>query len=559
MNTNSEKYINDGVLSGAPFGEPERQLYFISQLSHYFEESSSRTDLGLQHGPSASVVTFGCQMNARDSEKLTGILQEIGFSMTEDELHADFVIFNTCTVRENANEHLYGRLGRLKGSKKEDPDRIIAVCGCMMQESDEVEKLRIKYPYIDLVFGTHNLYKFPELLFLLLRKRAGFADSLKGSSAGNDVLVDSSKDAERYEKLLRYGSGPSVTVEVKASSSGKRSSNEKDLEKLRRRPLISVWKDSSDIVEDLPQQRKYPFKQGVNIMFGCNNFCSYCIVPFVRGREKSRAPQEILEEIRRAGDDGVKEIMLLGQNVNSYKGESESGILSFPELLSRADRLASESGIERIRFMTSHPKDLSDELIDVMASSQHVCHQFHLPLQSGSTPVLKRMNRRYDKERFLDRAERLKAAMPDISISTDIIVGFPGETEEDFLETLDVVRRVRFDAAFTFIYSKREGTPAASYKDQVDPAKVKDRFDRLLQLQNRIAAENLDKLLGSAGLVLFEEVSEYDPLMISGKLENGTTVHVPAELSMQPKLIGTIRKVLLNEAHGFYYTGSLIG
>ena len=530
--------LTDEILAAAPVTEPERQHYFIGKLRDYIQmqagagsDSSEHMQAGAHRSLTAAVVTFGCQMNARDSEKLEGILSEIGYTITQDEQAADLVAFNTCTVRENANEHLYGRLGRLKQSKKANPDKIISVCGCMMQEADEIEKLKVKYPYVDIIFGTHNLYTFPELLFMLFRKRQHAADEIY--TAGKEVLRTSSDDRERMEKLLRYGSGPS---------------NLKDIEKLSRRPVISVWKDCGDIVEKLPSRRKYSFKQGINIMFGCNNFCSYCIVPYVRGREKSRKPEEILEEIRMAAADGVKEIMLLGQNVNSYAGG-----LNFAGLLKQVDELCDGIGIERIRFMTSHPKDLSDELIETMANARHVCRQFHLPLQSGSSRILQRMNRHYDKARFLDRAARLKAAMPDISLSTDIIVGFPGETEEDFLETLDVLKEVRFDSAYTFIYSKREGTPAASYEDQVPEDVVKDRFDRLLEVQNRIVDENLDRLTGACLPVLFEEISEYDKDLITGKLENGITVHVPAD----PSVIGTIRKVRLTENHRFYYTGEL--
>ena len=519
-----DELITDEVLSLAPDEEPARQQYFIRELRRLMAEHKD--------SPKACVVTFGCQMNARDSEKLEGILSDIGFEITADEQQADFVAFNTCTVRENANEHLYGRLGRLKNAKKLNPDMIISVCGCMMQETDEIDKLKVKYPYVDIIFGTHNLYTFPELMFSLMRKRSGHFDS--EFSHGHEVLKDSSEDAARLEKLLRYGESKS---------------NLKDMEKLYRKPVVSVWKDSSDIVEQLPSKRKYPFKQGINIMFGCNNFCSYCIVPYVRGREKSRAPEEIYDEIKRAAADGVKEIMLLGQNVNSYKGG-----IGFAELLKNIDRLCDDSGIERIRFMTSHPKDLSDELIEVMAEGRHICRQFHLPLQSGSSSILKRMNRHYDKERYLDRAFKLKEAMPDISLSTDIIVGFPGETEEDFLETLDVIRQVRFDAAYTFIYSKREGTPAAAYEDQIDEITVKDRFDRLLKLQNSIVDENLNKMLGMRTKALFEEVSEYDDKLITGKLENGITVHVPGG----SELIGTIRDVELEENHRFYFTGSIL-
>ena len=550
--------LTDEKVSAAPVNEPERQQYFIELLRKFtaelgrtnvpagdeksgevsYNESAADkaqgtdiTDMHNDAGVKACVVTFGCQMNARDSEKLEGILSDIGFEITDDEQQADFVAFNTCTVRENANEHLYGRLGRLKNAKKANPDMIISVCGCMMQESDEVDKLKVKYPYVDIIFGTHNLYTFPELLVSLLRKRSGRFD--EELSHGHEVLKDSSEDAVRLEKLLRYG-------ETK--------SNIKDMEKLYRKPVVSVWKDSQDIVEQLPSKRKYSFKQGINIMYGCNNFCSYCIVPYVRGREKSRSPEEIYDEINRVAADGVKEIMLLGQNVNSYKGG-----IGFAELLKNIDALCDKNGIERIRFMTSHPKDLSDELIEVMAEGKHICRQFHLPLQSGSTPILKRMNRHYDKERYLDRAFKLKEAMPDISLSTDIIVGFPGETEEDFLETLDVIKQVRFDAAYTFIYSKREGTPAAAYTDQIDEATVKDRFDRLLKVQNAIVDENLDKMLGTKAKVLFEEVSEYDGKLITGKLENGITVHVPGGT----ELIGSIREAELTENHRFYFTGRL--
>ncbi|MDO4961302.1 MAG: tRNA (N6-isopentenyl adenosine(37)-C2)-methylthiotransferase MiaB [Eubacteriales bacterium] len=548
------KFLSDEIYMAAPLTEPERQHYFIARLKDYFSANADGAKAAEPAGgtgcakaavpaggaaPKAAVVTFGCQMNARDSEKLEGILSEIGFEMTDDEAGADFVAFNTCTVRENANEHLYGRLGRLKQSKKADPDKIVSVCGCMMQETDEIEKLKVKYPYVDIIFGTHNLFTFPELLFTMLRKRGGSIDEVY--THGKTVLKSSADDAARLEKLLRYGSGKS---------------NMKDIEKLCRKPVISVWKDSSDIVEKLPSKRKYSFKQGINIMFGCDNFCSYCIVPYVRGREKSRAPEEIYDEIRKCAAEGVKEIMLLGQNVNSYKGISAGAdaTMSFAELLKNIDDMCDEIGIERVRFMTSHPKDLSDELIEVMAASKHVCHQFHLPMQSGSDPILKRMNRHYDKERFLDRAAKLKAAMPDISISTDIIVGFPGETEEDFRETLDVVKKVRFDSAFTFIYSKREGTPAAGFEDQVSEEEVKDRFDRLLEVQNRIVDENLDRMLGGTYRVLFEEVSEYDPKLITGKLENSITVHVPGDVS----LIGSIREVRLTENHRFYFTGELV-
>ena len=473
------------------------------------------------------IITFGCQMNARDSEKIAGILEQYGYSEGTDEQKADIVFFNTCTIRENANEHLYGRLGRLKQAKKANPDMVIGICGCMMQEADEVEKIRRKYPYVDLILGTHNFYTLPELINSVFRKREG--DFRKLASTRNEVLLSSDSDVDKAEKLLLCP----------------RKKNETEYEKLKRRPVVSVWKDTPDIVEDLPSKRKYSFKQGINISYGCNNFCSYCIVPYVRGREKSRRPEDIYQEIRNSAAEGVKEIMLLGQNVNSYQA------LPFPVLLENIDRLCDNIGIERIRFMTSHPKDLTQELAEAIAEGKHICHQFHLPLQSGSSRILQRMNRRYDKAAFLSKAAMLKNLVPDISLSTDIIVGFPGETEEDFLETLDVVKTVRFDAAFTFIYSKREGTPAASYPDQVPEEVIKDRFARLLEVQNRIVSENLDKLTGTTTPVLLEEVSSFDDSMVTGRTDGNLVVHVPGDKN----LIGRILPVRLTVNHGFYYTG----
>ena len=373
----------------APTTEPERQYYFIKKVQEYVKAQSEKLGRPL----TANITTFGCQMNARDSEKLSGILREAGYVETENE-DADFVIYNTCTVRENANLRVYGRLGVLHGYKKKNPNMKIALCGCMMQEATVVEKLQKSYRFVDLIFGTHNIFKFAELLAMTL---------------------------------------------------------ESD------RMIIDIWKDTDQIVEDLPNERKYAFKSGVNIMFGCNNFCSYCIVPYVRGRERSREAKDIVREIEALVKDGVVEVMLLGQNVNSY-GKNLEQPMTFAELLREIEQI---DGLERIRFMTSHPKDLSDDLIEVMANSKKICPHLHLPLQSGSSRILKAMNRRYDKEKYLALAKKIRERMPDIALTTDIIVGFPGETEEDFQETLDVVRQVRYDSAFTFIYSKRTGTPAA--------------------------------------------------------------------------------------------------
>ena len=439
----------------------------------------------LGHVPTAFVQTFGCQMNARDSEKLAGILREAGFAEGADET-ADVVVINTCTVRENANERLYGHLGHLNSMKREHPGKLIVLCGCMMQEPDEVERIRRTYSFVDVVFGTHNLYRFPELL---ARRLGG-------------------------EKRV-----------------------------------FEVWDAPREMVEELPKKREVPYKSGVNISFGCDNFCTYCIVPYVRGRERSRRPEDILEEVRRLAADGVIEIMLLGQNVNSYgKGLEEP--VTFAQLL---EQVAAVPGIERVRFMTSHPKDLSDELIAAMARQPKVCRHLHLPMQSGSSRILKAMNRRYTKESYLALTERIRAAIPDIHLTTDIIVGFPGETEEDFEETLDVVRRVRFDSAFTFIYSPRTGTPAASMPDQVPPEVVKDRFARLLSLVQSIGGEESLRELGQTMPALVEEADETHPGRVTGRLGTNVMVHFDGD----PSLIGRIVNVKLEEKRGFYYLGTM--
>lgn len=468
------------INSAPPAEEPARQYYFMAKCREWvndFERKNGRF-------PRACVVNFGCQMNARDSEKLAGILRQTGYEEEADEKKADFVIFNTCTVRENANQRLYGRLGQLGRAKKQNPDMKIALCGCMMQEPEAVEKLKKSYSFVDLIFGTHNLYKFAELLYLSL-------------------------------------------------DSG--------------RMVIDIWKDTDKIVEEIPSQRKYSFKSGVNIMFGCNNFCSYCIVPYVRGRERSRKPEDILREIEGLAAEGVVEVMLLGQNVNSY-GKTLKHPMSFAELLKEIEKI---DGIHRIRFMTSHPKDLSEELIRVMGQSKKICRHLHLPLQSGSTRILEKMNRRYTKEQYLKLTEDIRRAVPDISLTTDIIVGFPGETEADFLETLDVVRKVRYDAAFTFQYSKRTGTPAAVMEEQVSPEVVKERFERLLKEVQAISTEVCKVHTGSIQEVLVESVNEQDASLVTGRMSNNLLVHFPGRAS----LVGTLVPVLLKECRGFYYMG----
>ncbi len=477
---NPINYNEINIHTEAPEMEPERQYYYIAKARAQVAKIAKERGKELTF----CVTTFGCQMNARDSEKLVGILEEIGYKEVKEET-ADFVIYNTCTVRENANQKVYGRLGRLGSYKKKNPSMMIALCGCMMQEPEVVEKLKTSYRFVDLIFGTHNIYKFAE-------------------------LVSTSLDSKRM--------------------------------------VIDIWKDTDKIVENLPSERKFDFKSGVNITFGCNNFCSYCIVPYVRGRERSRNAEDIVAEIKELVADGVVEVMLLGQNVNSY-GKTLEHPITFAQLLQMIEEQV--EGLKRLRFMTPHPKDLSDELIEVMKNSKKICRHMHLPLQSGSTEILKKMNRVYTKEQYLEVANKIKTAMPDVSLTTDIIVGFPGETEEDFLETLDVVEKVRYDSAFTFIYSKRTGTPAATMENQVDEAVVKNRFNRLLETVQRISADVVSVHEGTTQEVLVESVDDHDPSLMTGRLSNNILVHFPGT----SELIGKVVMVELMECKGFYYMG----
>ncbi len=456
---------------------------YIEQARKYVQTESEKLGRPL----TASVITFGCQMNARDSEKLAGVLEAAGYEIHEDDEAADFLIYNTCTVRDNANQRVYGHLGVANGNKRRNSHMKVALCGCMMQEESVIEKLKTSYRFVDLIFGTHNLYKFPEY-------------------------------------LTRVFENPGEM-------------------------LIDIWKDTDQIVETLPVERKYRFKSGINIMFGCNNFCSYCIVPYVRGREKSREPKDILREIERLVADGVVEIMLLGQNVNSY-GKNLSEPITFAQLL---EQVCEIEGLQRVRFMTSHPKDLSDELIKVMKRNPKVCRHLHLPLQSGSTRILTAMNRRYTKESYLALAQKIRKELPDMAITTDIIVGFPGETAADVEETIDVVKQVEFDNAFTFIYSKRTGTPAASMENQVPEEEVKRNFDRLLQVVQETARKRVSRYQGQVMDALVEEINEHDPHLVNGRLSNNTIVHFPGSA----ELIGQIVPVYLKECRGFYYMGEM--
>ena len=433
----------------------------------------------------ACVVTFGCQMNERDSEKLKGILKAAGYELTESE-KADVVLYNTCTVRENADTRVFGRLGYLNTIKKKNKEMIIGLCGCMGQEPHIVEKLKESYKFVDLIFGTFNVYKLAELLY------------------------------------ARITSGNSI---------------------------IDVWEESKEFVELLPTERKYSFKSGVNIMYGCDNFCTYCIVPYVRGREKSRPVEDIVDEIKRLTETGVVEVCLLGQNVNSY-GKGLDGNVTFASLLREIEKI---DGLQRIRFMTPHPKDLSDEVIEVMTNSKKICRHIHLPAQSGSSNILKKMNRNYTREDYLALVDKIKTAMPNISITTDLIVGFPGETEEDFEDTLSLVKEVGYSSAFTFQYSKRTGTPAATFEDQVPEEVMTERFNRLLETVKESSGCN-DDLAGKTMDVLVEGKNEKLEGYLSGRLSNNMLVHFKGD----EDLIGKIIDVHIDESRGFYYFGTIV-
>ena len=452
----------------------------------YIEKCKELVGTRYDHQPAFFIQNAGCQMNSLQTETVAGIVKKMGYEEVSREENADVVIYNTCTVRENANLKIYGHLGHLKSIKKQKKEMKIVLFGCMMQEPEVIEKIHKDYSFVDLVFGTHNFHKFPELF---------------------------------YRSLNTEGQ------------------------------IIDVWKESDEIVEGMPADRKYSFKTGVNIMFGCNNFCSYCIVPYVRGREKSREPEAILQEIRELVADGVTEVMLLGQNVNSY-GKTLENPITFAQLLQQVEEI---EGLKRIRFMTSHPKDLSDELIETMAKSKKVCHHLHLPMQSGSSRILKIMNRRYDKEKYLELVQKIRTAIPDISLTTDIIVGFPGETEEDFRDTLDVVDKCDFDTAFTFIYSKRSGTPAAKMENQIPEDVVKDRFDRLLSLVQEKGRQASSRFQGTVQEILVEEESK-EKGIYTGRTEYNLLVHFPGCRD----LLGKYVKVRLDTCKGFYYFGTLV-
>ena len=467
-----------------------QQYKYIETVKQYNQTIVTRTGNPVKY----NIETFGCQMNENDSERLSGMLSEMGYSEHFKRGGSDLVIFNTCCVRENAEQKVYGHLGALKKLKAENPDLIIALCGCMMQQPEVVEHIRKTYRHVDIIFGTHNLYKFPELL--------------------------------------------NTVMETKET-------------------VVDVWESAGSIAENMPISRKDNLKAWVTVMYGCNNYCSYCIVPYVRGRERSRDVEDIKREVEELAQEGCKEITLLGQNVNSY-GKDLEGEFSFAGLLRELNGV---DGIERIRFMTSHPKDLSEELIYAIRDCAKVCSHLHLPVQAGSTRILDSMNRKYSKEQYLKLLDRVKENIPGIALTTDIIVGFPGETEADFAETLDVIARAKFDMAYTFLYSKRTGTPAAKNPDQVPEEVKKERFDRLLALQNSISREINDGLLGKEVEVLVEGLSKSsqttgnsDAVTFTGRTRENKIVNFKGK----PDLVGKLVKVRIDTVQTWSLMGSLV-
>ena len=430
------------------------------------------------------ITTFGCQMNEHDSEVIDGLLTERGFSSVKERKDASIVIINTCSVRDNADKRFFGTLGQLKKRKESDPSFIVCVCGCMMQQQRVVDTIKAKYPWVDVIFGTNSIHHIPELI---------------------------EKVASEKEKV------------------------------------VDIIENTEEIVEGLPAKRLFDHKALVNIMFGCNNFCTYCIVPYTRGREKSRAPEAIVTEVKGLVADGVKEIMLLGQNVNSYDGNGTS----FAELLKMLNDV---DGLERIRFMTSNPKDLSDELIEAFTVCDKLCKNLHLPIQSGSNRVLKRMNRKYTREDYLKLIEKLRKTVPDITLSTDIIVGFPGESNEDFEETLSIVKEVEYDSAFTFIYSIRKGTPAEKFEDQIEESEKHRRFDLLVNAVNEISEKKNKAYQDRVEKVLVDGVSKNDKSTLTGRTDGFKLVNFAGKKEM----IGSIVDVKITDAKTFSLFGEVV-
>lgn len=468
------------TVASAQIAEQREYMLKIKEQNIRFAAQNGRA-------PLAMTRTYGCQQNENDTERIRGVLKECGYEFTDNAEEADVVIYNTCAVRENAEQKVFGGLGILKHLKESRPDMITGVCGCMVQQEHIAEKIKKTYTNVDLIFGTHALYRLPKLLY----------------EAKNSVkTVVDTEDCDGY------------------------------------------------IVEDMPVLRSSANKAWVSIMYGCNNFCSYCIVPYVRGRERSRRPEDILKEIEELTDSGITEVCLLGQNVNSY-GKDLDEEIDFSDLLRMVNNVP---GVKRIRFMTSHPKDFGEKLINTMAECRNVCHQLHLPFQAGSDRVLSDMNRKYTKAEYLKKIEQIKEKIPDISLSTDVIVGFPTETNEDFAQTLEVLKEARFDSVFSFIYSKREGTPAAKLDFVLTDEQIHENFNKLLEVQNEISKQKNDEYVGKTELVLVEGESKNDPDMLSGRLNSSKIVNFKGDKSLKGKYVN----VKITEAHTWSLNGEIV-
>ena len=434
----------------------------------------------------ALTETYGCQQNENDTERIRGMLKEAGFGFTEDPDDADVIIYNTCAVRENAEQKVFGRLGILKHMKERRPGVVIGLCGCMVQQPHITERIRKIHPQVNLIFGTHELYRMPELLYTAMHQK---------------------------------------------------------------KAVVSIEQSDGAIAEDIPVLHAEEQKAWVSVMYGCNNFCTYCIVPYVRGRERSREPEAVIDEVKRLVGKGCTEISLLGQNVNSY-GKDLDREIDFADLMKMVNDIP---GVKRIRFMTSHPKDLSDKLIYAIRDCDKVCKQLHLPFQAGSDRVLKEMNRRYTKEQYLEKIEKVKREIPEISLSTDVIVGFPTETAEDFKETLDVIKKVEFDNIFSFIYSRREGTPAAKLDFVLSDEEIHKNFDELLRVQNEISKRKNDAYVGRIEEVLVDGVSKTDKNMLSGRCASSKIVNFAGDES----LVGKYIKVRITESRTWSLNGEI--
>lgn len=464
----------------------EEQEQYIEQVHRINENLFNKSGIRKSY----TLHTIGCQMNEHDSEMLISYLESMGYVRAMSEEDSDIIIYNTCAVRENAELKVYGNLGHLKHLKQSKPDLKIVVCGCMMQQEHVVEEIKSKYRHVDLIFGTHNLYKFPELL---------------ASTFDRDQI------------------------------------------------LVDVWDVDGEVVEGMRSNRKYSIKAFVNIMYGCNNFCTYCIVPYTRGRERSRRPDDIIAEIRELVKNGTKEVTLLGQNVDSYGKTLDEDIrIDFATLLRKVNEI---DGLERIRFMTSHPKDISDDVIYAIRDCEKVCEFLHLPCQCGSTSLLKKMNRHYTKEDYLRIIEKAKKEVKDIAFSTDIMIGFPGETDEDVLDTIDVCEKVRYDSAFTFIYSKRRGTPAAKMENQIPEDIKHERFNKVLDVVNRISNEISMEYKDKVVEVLVEGKSKKSDSVYTGKTRQNKTVNFTGG---DETMIGKLVEVIITDPKSFSLNGELV-